>query len=97
MLFAKGTFALVGSHAVNDSDGLNYYSLQSAYYLIFQLRHFHYEGHFRDETHQSNPIAGVTSNAGWASYFGQSNPAAIESVATLLPNYLRLFSPVRDY
>ena len=78
-------FALVGSHAVNDSDGLNL--LQSPECLLpdFPAATFSLRRLYSGQTYQSNPIAGVTSNAGWASYFGQSNPAAIESVATLLP------------
>ena len=78
-------FALVGSHAVNDSDGLNL--LQSPECLLpdFPATTFSLRRLYSGQTYQSNPIAGVTSNAGWASYFGQSNPAAIESVATLLP------------
>jgi hypothetical protein len=78
-------FALVGSFAVNDSDGLNL--LQSPECLLpdFPAATFSLRRLYSGQTYQSNPIAGVTSNAGWASYFAQRNPSAIESVATLLP------------
>tara|TARA_Y100001970_G_scaffold76012_1_gene96401 strand:- start:53504 stop:54760 length:1257 start_codon:yes stop_codon:yes gene_type:complete len=78
-------FALVGSFAVNDSDGLNL--LQSPECLLpdFPAATFSLRRLYSGQTYQSNPIAGVTSNAGWASYFAQSNPSEIESVATLLP------------
>ena len=70
---------------INDSDGLNL--LQSPECLLpdFPATTFSLRRLYSGQTYQSNPIAGVTSNAGWASYFGQSNPASIESVATLLP------------
>jgi len=78
-------FALVGSFAVNDSDGLNL--LQSPDCLLpdFPAATFSLRRLYSGRTYQSNPISGVTSNAGWASYFAQREPSASENVSILLP------------
>ena len=78
-------FAIVGSFAVNDSDGLDL--LQSPNCLLpdFPASTFSLRRLYSGQTFQSNPVAGVTSNAGWASYFAQTNPSASQEASILLP------------
>jgi hypothetical protein len=78
-------FAIVGSFAVNDSDGLDL--LQSPNCLLpdFPASTFSLRRLYSGQTFQSNPVAGVTSNAGWASYFAQTSPSASQEASILLP------------
>ncbi|MBT95702.1 MAG: hypothetical protein CL431_07030 [Acidimicrobiaceae bacterium] len=83
--FQGNYFAIVGSFAVNDSDGLDL--LQSPDCLLpdFPASTFSLRRLYSGQTFQSNPVAGVTSNAGWASYFAQDSPSASQNASILLP------------
>lgn len=78
-------FALVGSFAVNDSEGLDFLQSTECALPDFPAATFSLRRLYSGQTFQSNPIAGVISNSGWASYHAQTSSSASQNAAILLP------------
>ena len=78
-------FAIVGSLAMNDADGLGQLLSPNCSLPDFPSRVFSLNRLYSGITFQSNPISAITSNAGWASYFVETKNSSSQLAAILLP------------
>ncbi len=78
-------FAIVGSFAINDADGLERLLSQDCSLPDFPANVFSLKRLYSGVTFQSNPIGAITTNAGWATYFVETAQTSSQKAATLLP------------
>ncbi len=81
----EGFFAIVGSYALNDADGLDRLLAPDCLLPDFPTATFSLQRLYSGVTFQSNPTTGIITNAGWASYFAETQQEAAQNSATLLP------------
>ena len=77
-------FAIVGSWATNDADGLSQLAGPGCALPDFPARAFTVERLESELTFVSNPTNANTTNAGWAAYHAREYPDAVASAATMM-------------
>ncbi|HJM28145.1 MAG: ABC transporter substrate-binding protein [Acidimicrobiales bacterium] len=78
-------FAIVGSFALNDSDGLEQLLSPNCSLPDFPANVFSLTRLYSGLTFQSNPTGAITTSAGWASYFAEIDQSSSQEAATLMP------------